>query len=170
MRSIKCDICKKQVTPTGGKQRTCLSRECRLKLRSKNRKVERRADRKRNPIPCIWCGEPITQIGKREYHPECKAAKNRERVKRYNQTHKSRTGPKKSRIFKDEVKCEICKMTVRRTAARQTTCGSDECQRERRLNKARDRELAQIRAEKERRFHAHQPCSVSEPQVYRIIG
>jgi len=165
---FECEFCRKPVVATGGNQRTCLARSCKLKLRSLRFKQKLRKDRAENPHQCVWCEKPITEIGLRRYHPDCKAAKNRERVKEYNRTRKPTPGPKKPRIYKSTVKCEICKTEVRRTAARQYTCGEDECKRERKLNKARSQTLDQFRAEKERRFHAKNPLMNLAPQVYKV--
>jgi hypothetical protein len=169
VKTIDCEFCDREVTPTSGNQRTCLSRECRLKLRSVNRKKKRREDRKKNPKQCIWCLQPITEIGKRKYHPECKALKNAERVAEYNRTHKPTPGPKKPRKYKGRVRCRYCKKSVKRTGARQLTCLARECKNARKAELKRN---ARGLEERMRRAHeakvaAHKK-TIFEREHYRV--
>lgn len=177
---FKCEFCRKRAVAATGNQRTCLSKACRLKLRSKNRKIKRRAERKQNPKECIWCYEPITQIGKREYHPECRADKNRERVRLYNANHKSTPGPKKSKKFRGFVRCAVCNKRVRRTGGKQMTCLDDVCRRARKqqTKKAlRDapKLIEEMRKQKEAAFHdlpenlgkrAKRECAAEQASAY----
>ena len=145
--SFKCEICRKEVLATKGNQRTCLGHKCRLKIRSKNRKIKRRIDRKENPLSCIWCGDPISKIGKRKYHLECRADKNRLRMREYNTNGSSNpvTEPRAPRVFKGTVVCVYCAKEVSRTGPRQLTCVGSVCQK-RRTNEGRQA----LRAEKKR--------------------
>jgi hypothetical protein len=167
-----CEFCNKLVTLTGGRQRTCKGRECRLKLRSENRKVKRREDRKRNPKTCVYCCQPITELGKRKYHPECRALKNADRVRDYHLANKDKPsiGPKKRRKYKGYVRCRYCKITVRRTGARQLTCTKQPCRNARKAELKRnartfDQRLQEAFEKKERQ---RQRTVVGIPDTYRV--
>ena len=160
-RAIKsefpCEFCRKPVLATGARQRTCLAKRCKLKLRSKTRKVKRREDRKQEPKICLWCLDPITQIGRRRYHPECRDDKNRERVRLYHMTRTPNPNPTKHRVYKTYVTCLICAKRERRNGARQVICSDDVCKRARKQWNKKERRLTMqrivaIREEKEAAF------------------
>jgi len=151
MRSIDCEICCKKITPTSGKQKTCMADACRRELRSRYRRKRRLAQRKA-PI-CVWCEEPILEERKRSYHAECRADKNRLRVRAYHQAKPPRQLPKRPRHYKGTVKCLYCGKRVKRTGARQITCLDQECKNARkrdrkRAAKERAARLAKLREEK----------------------
>lgn len=177
-REIDCEVCGKHVTATNNRQRSCLGRDCKLRLRSEIRKRERRVDRKQNPIECVWCLEPITEIGKRKYHTECKAEKNRLRVKIYNATHAPTSQPTTKRAYAGKVRCRYCRKRVPRTGARQIACGARSCENARKAERKRV-VRAELRAEKERLKQArerkraqHQhttPEFVEGRELYRVV-
>lgn len=154
---FECEICGEQTTVTGGKQRTCKSHDCQLKLRSKTRKG-RYYEQRDTPI-CVWCEEPIHEPRKRKYHAECREDKNRERVRDYYQAGgpSDPSRPKKARTFKGKVTCKFCRKRVKRTGARQIICKERECvnalkAERKRQAKARKRRLAEVREKKLRKF------------------
>ena len=173
-----CEFCSLILFATGNNQRTCNSRTCKLKLRSVVRKAIRRQIRAKSPAKCVWCKESITEEGKRKYHAACRTQKNRKRVKEYNRTHKPSIGFKKQRVYESVVECVICGDHVRRTSARQVTCATDVCKyirkraldttrRAERTKMSREAMIAEIRAEKERRFHNRQPRNQVLPAIFR---
>lgn len=171
MRDIDCEICGKQVTPTNGKQRTCMARKCQLKLRSKTRK-QRYYEERETPI-CVWCEEPILEARKRRYHAECLEDKNRERVRAYNETNpaSSRPPPQERRNYEGTVKCEFCKTDVPRTGARQIICKDYECQKARKNLRKREARAMRKRLEQERdRKLNKRPTrpGESDPHRYRV--
>lgn len=162
MRPIECEICDKKVTPTSGKQKTCMSAPCRRELRSRYRQEQYYSERK-TPV-CVWCLEPIFEYRKRKYHAECREDKNRERVRAYNREKRPRQGPKQKRTYRGTVKCHYCGKRVKKTGARQITCLSRECdnarkrdrkkearERRRRFEKLRERKLRRKREDPPRR-------------------
>lgn len=150
MRDIDCEICRKQVTPTNGKQRTCMARQCRLELRSRTRK--KRYYEEREPPICVWCEEPILEPRKRQYHTECREDKNRERVRAYNEAHPASSRPpsRTRRSYKGTVRCKFCKTVVPRTGARQIICKDYECQKARKNLRKREARALRKRLERER--------------------
>lgn len=168
MRDIDCEICGKRVTPTNGKQRTCMARECRLKLRSLTRKQRYYEDRE-TPT-CNWCNEPILEPRKRRYHAECREDKNRERVRAYNEANpaSSRPPPQQQRNYKGTVKCEFCKKVVPRTGARQVICKDYECQKARKNLRKREARAMRKRLEQERdRKLSRRPKRSESPDPHR---
>jgi hypothetical protein len=166
--NVDCEFCGKSVARTAGNQRTCLGKECRLKLRSKTR-TQRYYDLRPTPI-CVWCEEPILEPRKRKYHTECRADKNRIRVNEYNRNRPPRQVPKRSRHYKSQVCCKYCKTKVQRTGARQFTCLGYECQlASKRDNKTRHRkrrqELARLREKKDKEFHKRGVKGSPSPRI-----
>jgi hypothetical protein len=187
---ILCEFCGKSVVPTTGNQRTCPAKPCKRKLRAKTRSILYHSKRQ-EPI-CVWCEKPIREVGKRQYHTECRAEKNRQRVREYrkNKPKTQSSAPKKPRIYKDHLTCKYCKKRVRRTGARQFTCCSHECRltRKRKVKersqtkrdqRARQQErekqayykrLAEVRAEKEQKHReARGFTSAYVPTSYRVV-
>jgi hypothetical protein len=150
-----------------------MNKRCRDRLRSETRKASYYELRK-TPV-CIWCDEPISDARKRKYHPECRADKNRLRVRAYNNTHKIKTVRGKARTFAGTVICLICGMQVQRSGARQVICKRRECvaglkNKNKREAKRRNRLIEQMRAEKAARVAASQPrqASLFEVIAHRI--
>lgn len=170
MRTIECVVCGQEAVKTGRKQVTCKSRECRLKRRSELRKQQRRADREKNPKSCVWCLQPITEIGKRSYHPECRALKNAERVSEYRRTHAPAAGPKKPRKYKGRVTCRYCKLRVKRTGAGQLTCCSRECRNARKAELKRNASGLERRMREafEKKAKAALKVQVTNPDRYFV--
>lgn len=150
MRDIDCEICGKRVTPTNGKQLTCDTRACRLKLRSESRSANYYALRK--APTCVWCLEPILEPRKRQYHTECLADKNRERVREYDlgKLAGAKSTPGKKRSFTGSVKCAFCKRTVARTGSRQITCKERACENARKNKRKQESRAIHQRLELER--------------------
>lgn len=172
-RQIECEFCRKEVSASSGNQRTCLSDACRKKLRSKTRK-QRYYEERPTPI-CVWCEEPIHEPRRRKYHAECRADKNRERVRSYNELSPPRQVPKKPRNYDSTLVCEICEEEVPRTGARQIICKKKACiNKKKQERKKRRREekqaLEEFRAMKEAKAHDWKPRKRPDyvPDVYRV--
>lgn len=158
-----------------GTQRTCLKAECRATLRSRSR--SERYHKQRPTLLCEWCEEPILEPRKRRYHDDCRADKNRLRVRHYNETHKTRSGPKTARSFSGSISCIICRSVVPRTGARQVICKAPECVAARknarkREAKARRRQLTQLRVLKHERLAQQKPPrnpTPFEPVFHRVV-
>ncbi len=170
-RKFVCEICDQDAPPTDT-PRVCLDRRCRRsKLRSKLYH-----ERRQTPI-CEWCEDPIQEPRKRRYHDECRADKNRERVRLYNATHQSSPGPRKSRTFKGRLSCIVCERRVRRTGARQVACKDTACKaalKRLRKREARGRrnELSRLRLLKQTRDAERCPPRRDgpvEPVIYRTM-
>jgi len=147
-RSINCEFCRREVVTTTGNQRICFDKACKRKLRAKTR--AELYYKKRAAPTCIWCEKPILEDRKRNYHPECRAEKNRQRVKDYHKSRKPTPGPKKPRKYKGYLTCKYCKKRVKRTSARQFACTARGCRRARQKetkDKGRVRREQRARAE-----------------------
>jgi hypothetical protein len=140
-RSIICEFCSVSLVSTSGNQRACTKSACKRKLRAQTRAVVYYNERP--PPICVWCEKPIYEPRKRKYHTECRAEKNRQRVKDYNKIRKPSSVPKKSRKFKSHLVCKYCRKRVKRTSARQFACVAREC-RSARKKEAKDRSQRRI--------------------------
>lgn len=172
-RQITCECCKTTVAATTGNQRVCPADKCRKWLRAETRK-KRYYEQRPTPI-CVWCEEPIHEPRRREYHAECRADKNRERVRAYNELSPPRKVPKKPRTFKGTLTCEVCKEEVQRTGARQIICKKKSCinkkkQERKKRRREEKRELEELRAKKEAKARNWKPRKQPEfvPDVYRV--
>lgn len=170
-RKIVCELCGLEVVATSSTQKTCLSEKCKRKWRSNYRKRYWIAGRK--PPTCVWCHEPILEPRKRGYHPDCRADKNRLRVRHYNQTHKIRPVTSQKRRYAGTITCLVCGMTVPKTGARQIVCVDKKCQaalklRNKRAANERRRVMAAIRAEKAARCASKKPQPDFLADVFRL--
>jgi len=172
---FKCCVCEKPVAQKRSDQKTCWQAKCERKRRLKLRRAaHKKLTKERRVAPiCLWCGDPIHERYKRQYHAACRVDKNRLRVRDYHRQNRPRQVPKQARHYKDFVVCKYCETKVRRTGAQQFTCTGHACRLAckrdcKTKHRIRRRELATLHAKKAETFHKHNPRVSISPRLDQV--